>query len=335
MEPEGEENRMLKTFLVEDEVVVRETIKRMIPWEQYGFELAGEASDGEMALPLILKSKPDLLITDIKMPFMDGLTLCKLVKKELPGIKIVILSGYDDFNYAKQAISIGVEDYLLKPITKNAFIERLEEIHNRYEHERTQKEYYEKFRLEMQEYERNASRDFFESLVRADSNLEEIYQRADRLNLDIVAEAYNILIFSPDISDSSCNSSEGYSDWEAEVHKKIENYFLSHPVAMLFRHQVFSYAILVKGQKDTIEENTRECVETIQGIMEETGKNADWFVAVGEEADRLSKIKQSYHTAARTYSFRYLYDGHILYYDMLEEGNAGSAEAAASRTEAL
>lgn len=62
-----------------------------------------------MALPLILKSKPDLLITDIKMPFMDGLTLCKLVKKELPDIKIVILSGYDDFNYAKQAISIGVD----------------------------------------------------------------------------------------------------------------------------------------------------------------------------------------------------------------------------------
>ena len=124
---------MLKTFLVEDEVIVRETIKRMIPWEQYGFELAGEAADGEMALPLILKCRPDLLITDIKMPFMDGLTLCKLVKKELPDIKIVILSGYDDFNYAKQAISIGVEDYLLKPITKNAFIERLVEIHNRYE----------------------------------------------------------------------------------------------------------------------------------------------------------------------------------------------------------
>ena len=121
---------MLKTFLVEDEVVIREMIKKMIPWEQYGFELAGEAADGEMALPLILKSKPDLLITDIKMPFMDGLTLCRLVKKELPDIRIVILSGYDDFNYAKQAISIGVEDYLLKPITKNAFIERLEEIHD-------------------------------------------------------------------------------------------------------------------------------------------------------------------------------------------------------------
>lgn len=324
---------MLKTFLVEDEVVIREMIKKMIPWEQYGFELAGEASDGEMALPLILKSKPDLLITDIKMPFMDGLTLCKLVKKELPDIKIVILSGYDDFNYAKQAINIGVEDYLLKPITKNAFIERLEEIHNRYEHEKTQKEYYEKFKLEMQEYERNASRDFFESLVRADFDLEEIYRRADRLNLDIVAEAYNILIFTPDASDSSYNSSEGYSDWEAEVHKKIENYFLSHPVAMLFRHQVFSYAILVKGQRDTIKKNTCECVETIQKIMEETRANVDWFVAVGEEADRLSKIKQSYHTAARTYAFRYLYDGHILYYNMLEQVKENSADT--SKTEAV
>lgn len=115
---------MLKIFLAEDEVIVRETIKRMIPWEELGFELVGEAADGEMALPLLIRQKPDLLITDIKMPFMDGLTLAKLAKKELPELKIVILSGYDDFNYAKQAISIGVEDYLLKPITKNALIER-------------------------------------------------------------------------------------------------------------------------------------------------------------------------------------------------------------------
>ena len=309
---------MLKTFLVEDEVVIREMIKKMIPWEQYGFELAGEAADGEMALPLILKSKPDLLITDIKMPFMDGLTLCRLVKKELPDIRIVILSGYDDFNYAKQAISIGVEDYLLKPITKNAFIERLEEIHNRYEHEKTQREYYEKFRLEMQEYEKNASRDFFETLVRADSDLAELYRRADKLNLDIVAEAYNILIFTPDTSEGNYNSYEACSDWEAEVQDKINTYFLNHPVAILFRHQVFSYAILVKGQKDTIEKNTEECVKAIQDIMNQTERRTDWFVAVGKSADRLSMLGHSYRTAVRANSFRYLYDGHILDYQSLE-----------------
>ena len=309
---------MLKTFLVEDEVVIREMIKKMIPWEQYGFELAGEAADGEMALPLILKSKPDLLITDIKMPFMDGLTLCRLVKKELPDIRIVILSGYDDFNYAKQAISIGVEDYLLKPITKNAFIERLKEIHNRYEHEKTQREYYEKFRLEMQEYEKNASRDFFETLVRADSDLAELYRRADKLNLDIVAEAYNILIFTPDTSEGNYNSYEECSDWEAEVQDKINTYFLNHPVAILFRHQVFSYAILVKGQKDTIEKNTEECVKAIQDIMYQTERRTDWFIAVGKSADRLSMLGHSYRTAVRANSFRYLYDGHILDYQSLE-----------------
>ena len=309
---------MLKTFLVEDEVVIREMIKKMIPWEQYGFELAGEAADGEMALPLILKSKPDLLITDIKMPFMDGLTLCRLVKKELPDIRIVILSGYDDFNYAKQAISIGVEDYLLKPITKNAFIERLKEIHNRYEHEKTQREYYEKFRLEMQEYEKNASRDFFETLVRADSDLAELYRRADKLNLDIVAEAYNILIFTPDTSEGNYNSYEECSDWEAEVQDKINTYFINHPVAILFRHQVFSYAILVKGQKDTIEKNTEECVKAIQDIMDQTERRTDWFIAVGKSADRLSMLGHSYRTAVRANSFRYLYDGHILDYQSLE-----------------
>ena len=189
---------MLKVFLAEDEVIIRETIKKMIPWEELGFELVGEAADGEMALPVIIRQKPDLLLTDIKMPFMDGLTLAKLAKKEIPELKIVILSGYDDFNYAKQAISIGVEDYLLKPITKNALIERLTEIRNRYEHEKNQKEYYEKFKREMQAYEKNSNRDFFEALVSGSADMMEVYRKAEKLGLDIVSEAYNILIFTMD-----------------------------------------------------------------------------------------------------------------------------------------
>ena len=133
---------MLKIFLAEDEVIVRETIKRMIPWEDLGFELVGEAADGEMALPLLLRQKPDLLITDIKMPFMDGLTLAKVAKKEIPGLKVVILSGYDDFNYAKQAINIGVEDYLLKPIKKADFSDMLHRMYARIEAKSGQAAYY-------------------------------------------------------------------------------------------------------------------------------------------------------------------------------------------------
>lgn len=310
---------MLKTFLAEDEIVVRENIKKMVPWEQYGFELVGEASDGEMALPLIKKLKPDLLITDIKMPFMDGLTLCKVVKKELPDIKIVILSGYDDFNYAKEAIGIGVEDYLLKPITKNAFLERLCEIRSRYEHEKSQREYYEQFHREMQEYEQNSSRDFFEGLISGTMDMGEMYERADKLGLDIVAEAYNILIFTLESENAAAGQSETYSEWEARALEKIEGLFADHSYAMLFRNNVFSYGVLVKEQKDNPGKNTRDCVESIQEILSDAPAGQPWFIAAGELVERLSNMKHSYNTAAQTYARRYLYDGHILYYRDLKE----------------
>lgn len=310
---------MLRTFLAEDEIVVRENIKKMVPWEQYGFELVGEASDGEMALPLIKKLKPDLLITDIKMPFMDGLTLSKVVRKELPDIKIVILSGYDDFNYAKEAISIGVEDYLLKPITKNAFLERLCEIRKRYEHEKSQREYYEQFHREIQEYEQNSSRDFFEGLISGTMDAGEIYRRADKMGLDIVAEAYNILIFTLESESTAAGQRETYSEWEARAREKIEALFADHSYAMLFRNNVFSYGVLVKEQKENQGENTRVCVESIRDALSNGPTEQSWFIAAGEPVERLSNVKRSYNTAMQTFARRYLYDGHILYYRDLKE----------------
>lgn len=306
---------MLKIFLAEDEVIVRETIKRMIPWENLGFELVGEAADGEMALPLLLRQKPDLLITDIKMPFMDGLTLAKVAKKEIPGLKVVILSGYDDFNYAKQAINIGVEDYLLKPITKNALIERLTEIRSRYEHEKTQKEYYEKFHREMQAYEKNSSRDFFEALVSGSMDMMEIYRRSEKLGLDIVAEAYNVLIFTMNCEEDFSGQREGYSEWETESLELLEEFFSENTSAMLFRCNIFSYGVLIKGQKETIGENTRSCVSEIQRILDRKEQKRQWFVAAGEPVERLSQIQKSYYSASRAFSQRYLYDENILYYD--------------------
>ena len=306
---------MLKIFLAENEVNVRETIKRMIPWEDLGFELVGEAADGEMALPLLLRQKPDLLITDIKMPFMDGLTLAKVAKKEIPGLKVVILSGYDDFNYAKQAINIGVEDYLLKPITKNALIERLTEIRSRYEHEKTQKEYYEKFHREMQAYEKNSSRDFFEALVSGSMDMMEIYRRSEKLGLDIVAEAYNVLIFTMNCEEDFSGQREGYSEWEAESLELLEEFFSENTSAMLFRCNIFSYGVLIKGQKETIEENTRSCVSEIQRILDRKEQKRQWFVAAGEPVERLSQIQKRYYSASRAFSQRYLYVENILYYD--------------------
>ena len=112
-----ESNALYKIFLVEDEIVAREGIRDTVAWAACGFELVGEAADGESALPLIQQSRPDLLITDIRMPFMDGLQPTRLVRERLPQTRIVILSGYDEFSYAQAAIALGVSEYILKPVS--------------------------------------------------------------------------------------------------------------------------------------------------------------------------------------------------------------------------
>ena len=117
-----------KVFLVEDETVIREGLRDRIPWDQFGYRFVGEASDGEMALPLIRKTKPDVLITDIKMPFMDGLSLSKIVSKEFPRMKIIIISGYDDFAYAVEMLRNGVREYILKPIEREKITEILKKL---------------------------------------------------------------------------------------------------------------------------------------------------------------------------------------------------------------
>ena len=123
-----------KVFFVEDEIVTREGIRDNVNWTANGFEFCGEASDGEMALPLLQAARPDVLITDIKMPFMDGLQLCKIVRERMPWIKIIILSGHDEFEFAQKAIELGVREYLLKPITVQNIHHSLQKIAAQLDH---------------------------------------------------------------------------------------------------------------------------------------------------------------------------------------------------------
>lgn len=122
---------MIKVFLVDDEIVIREGIRNSFPWEEYGYTLVGEAPDGEIALPMIRDANPDILITDIRMPFMDGMALCREVKRQMPWVGVIILSGYDDFGYAREAISLGVQEYMLKPIAVRELRQVLDRIAQR------------------------------------------------------------------------------------------------------------------------------------------------------------------------------------------------------------
>lgn len=136
---------MKKIVLVDDEILVRESIREIVDWEREGFLFCGDAPDGEMALPLIDRCQPDILIVDIKMPFMDGLELTRIVREKYPHMKIVILTGHDEFEYARTALRLRVTEYCLKPITSSELLSMLKSIAERIDREQKEKELLEEF----------------------------------------------------------------------------------------------------------------------------------------------------------------------------------------------
>src|SRR3954454_10339813 len=120
---------MHKVILVDDENFFRKGLRSLIDWESCGFEVAGEAANGDDALELINEVNPELVITDIRMPVLDGLELIKQVmQKEGYHPKFIIISGYSDFNYAQQAVRYGVHDFILKPIDQEEIEETLQSL---------------------------------------------------------------------------------------------------------------------------------------------------------------------------------------------------------------
>ena len=129
---------MMRIFIADDEEIIRDGIRNCIEKEQGRFLFAGEAPDGEMALPMLMEMKPDVLITDIRMPFMDGLELAKVVRRTMPWLRIVFLSGHDEFEYAQKAVSLHADAYLLKPVSSAQLLETLGQVAEQIEQEQQQ-----------------------------------------------------------------------------------------------------------------------------------------------------------------------------------------------------
>ncbi|MGQ8874438.1 response regulator [Paenibacillus sp. TSA_86.1] len=122
-------------MIVDDEIGIRENIRSSVNWEKEGFHYCGDAPDGEIALPLIEEWAPDILITDIKMPFMNGLELASIVRAQKPEIKIIIMSGHDEFSYAQEAIRLGVTEYCLKPVSAAELLQTLHQVSQKIDEE--------------------------------------------------------------------------------------------------------------------------------------------------------------------------------------------------------
>ncbi len=316
---------MLKIFLVEDEAIIREGLKDSIPWQQYGYTLAGVASDGEQALPMLYELRPDVLITDIKMPFMDGLALSRLVAKEMPRTKIIIISGYDDFEYARQALSIGVEQYLLKPISRNMLLKTLTEVQQKIQDEREQENYLEKFRSEMQEYEQFSRRRFFEQVVTGQLQVQQIYEKADQLNMNIHGSCYNLVLYSMKTKDGQV---PGNADILNRLRDELTRFFMGNQEYIFVRQNLMTYAVLIKGDEQEVENGTRRCVEMIQSIGSSEQRAIEWHLAVGSPVKRLSSLPECYMEVSRVLSYRHLLPNqHIFTKSSIESLKPGDDES--------
>lgn len=291
----------IKVFLVEDEMVIRRGIKNSIDWEKEGYIFCGEASDEELAYPMIIKEKPDILITDIRMPFMDGLELCKLVKKELPNIKILILSGYDEFDYAKEAIRLGVTEYLLKPISSGKLLEALNGVSESIRREKEDKDLVRKYMEEMRENTEHEKQKFFEQMIAGNLSMADALETGKKYEMNLSAGMYNLLLFRFTLGKENRKSGELLGEAEYAIEKLTERL----EYVFEFQRGVEGWAFLLMADN---EEQMSERVKELSKDLEEIMKNYStiaYFGGIGQPVARLRELEESFREAERALAARF------------------------------
>lgn len=291
----------IKVFLVEDEIIIRNGIKKSIDWEKEGYIFAGEASDGELAYSAILKAKPDIVITDIKMPFMDGLELSGLIKKELPDIKIIILSGYDEFEYAKAAIRIGVTEYLLKPISAAKLLETLGEVAQIIRQEREEKELILRYSEETREKQEHDKMKLFSWLVMGDISMAEAVEAGKKYDMNLSASCYRILLFKLLATSENRKQPEEM----IQVCDRIEEIALQTEGVYSFQRGVDGWAFLLTGEDEMqIEEKSRQFSKQLCLCMEKY-EGFEYFGGLGNSVVRIRNLNQAFREAEKAFAARF------------------------------
>ena len=293
---------MLKVFLVEDEFVVREGIKNNVDWKGHGYDFCGEASDGELAYSMIQKLKPDIVITDIRMPFMDGLVLSRLIKKEMPQIEIIVLSGYEEFEYAKEAIKIGIAQYLCKPINGEELLAEVDAVALKIEEKRKERAIKELYMREMEENTRKERKDFFQHLVTGTKSVAELLEQAGKLRIDISSVWYNIVLIK---LKSENHALDEYSNSLVEIEEKLRD--IQERMGIInFDRNLEGTALLFKA--DSIEELLKlqsTYLEEMKNILN-TYQHVWYFGGIGQPVNRLLELPNSFARASHAFAHQYL-----------------------------
>lgn len=282
---------MYKVFLVDDEIVVREGIRSNFPWEETQFMLAGEAPDGEIALSMLQDVKPDILITDIRMPFMDGLELCRQVSRSMPWIYIIILSGYDDFAYAREAISLGVKEYLLKPVSGQELKTVLERMAVRIQADKQQQASLMLYREQMASSKRFLKEKLLTELY-SGANGERVLRSARSLQMNLLAKHYLVMLLCPE---ADMEMEEDLLSAQSALERLAEG---SGGAAQFCRlREGFSLLVLGDNASD-LEERAYGLAQAAQYDVERSTR-VRLLVAIGTDVCTLQEIPQSLSNARK------------------------------------
>ncbi|MCH1981355.1 response regulator [Ruminococcus sp. OA3] len=279
---------MKRIFIIDDEAIMRSGLCKAIEKKPDLYTVCGEASDGEMALAQLLELRPDIIISDICMPFMDGIDLSTHIKKILPFVHIVIISGYDQFEYAQRCISIGVDCYLLKPLDSARLLEVLSEVSRRIDEEKHKFQDLKQMKEQI-DFESDMLREsFLNHLLIGDLPLNSILELAQKYEIDIIARKYIVLYLK--LADT-------VNEELLQIRFLIANTLCNRNDIIWFLSGTNQFIAIVKGSSE--EEVLENAYGTSQTLQHELYKklNKKYAVQIGTIVGRLGSLSQSYNDA--------------------------------------
>lgn len=290
----------IKAMIVDDEYYFREALKKTVPWKELNIEVCAEADNGESAIVLVKQHSPNIILADINMPKMDGLEFIKQVKTFNKEIKIIIISGYDEFDYARQAITLGVQNYLLKPISEDEICQILLHLSN--EIIKSQKVQSEdiQYKRKVNKNKTVAKQYYLNRLVQSKNSKENESMRKELIKLNYRLKNANYCAAA--VIEIDFNWDISYEDHE------LWNFTLSN-VLTEFLRDTLNYEICLDDNRRTIlvcefihdKENSFTCQQQqikeilfyAQGVLK---RNFGFSVSVGiGKIYKIEKLYQSYH----------------------------------------
>lgn len=275
---------MYQIFVVEDELLIRQNLRNMIENMTGPYVFCGEASDGEMALSMMQDLMPDILLTDIKMPFLDGFELIRHVKAMMPWLKIIIISGYDEFESAQKAISLGVDLYLLKPVRTADLVEAIGKVAQQIEESRNKNELpagYDK-----DELHHALRQHFMQQLLYGGSDTGHLLERARVLELDLVHSLYQVVLFYFDAGDERREA----------LQPKIVSMLNDKKMPLYYFNGSDQLTLLLyAASREALNEEVYRLVNIVRHELKDLG--AVITTVVGNVTERISAVKDAYGTA--------------------------------------